>query len=157
MESLTCKGTIYVLQRLKQECDCSLRCSMCYACIHMYSCTCLDATLHSTVCKHIHLLCMQKPKEIENSVSEQKDDTLENESEREDIQVDISNEEKEITEGMETDEQFNTHEYFSKLLHTDPTNDHNFIGSNISDLANEVVSLVQSCHDIDIMKTVKKT
>ena len=44
IESLTCKGTIYVLQQLKQECDCS----MCYACIHMYSCTCLDATLHST-------------------------------------------------------------------------------------------------------------
>ena len=57
---------------------------------------------------------------------------------------------------METDEQqFNTHEYFSKLLHTEPTNDHDFI-SNVSDLANEVVSLVQSCHDIDIMKTVKK-
>ena len=64
----------------------------------------------------------------------------------------------EIIEGMETDEQqFNTHEYFSKLLHTDPTNDYNFIRSNVGDLANEVVSLVQSCHDIDIMKTVKKT
>ena len=50
---------------------------MCYACIHMYSCTCLDAMLHSTVCKYIHLLCVQTPKEIENSVSEQKDDTLE--------------------------------------------------------------------------------
>ena len=63
----------------------------------------------------------------------------------------------EIIEGMETDEQqFNTHEYFSKLLHTDPTNDYNFIRSNVGDLANEVVSLVQSCHDIDIMKTVKK-
>ena len=43
----------------------------------MYSCTCLDAMLHSTVCKYIHLLCVQTPKEIENSVSEQKDDTLE--------------------------------------------------------------------------------
>ena len=55
---------------------------------------------------------------------------------------------------MEIDEQqFNTHEYFSKLI----PNDHDFIRSNVSDLANEVVSLVQSCHDIDIMKTVKKT
>ena len=97
-----------------------------------------------TVCKHIHLLCMQTPKEIENSVSEQKDDSLENESEREDTEVDISDEEKEYnesTEDMETDEQqFNTHEYFSKLLHTEPTNDHDFIRSNVSDLANEVVS-----------------
>ena len=59
---------------------------------------------------------------------------------------------------METDEQqFNTHEYFSKLLQTDRTNDHDFIRSNVSDLANEVVFLVQSCHDIDIVKTVKKT
>ncbi len=28
-------------------------------CIHDFSCTCLDATLHSTICKHVHLVAMK--------------------------------------------------------------------------------------------------
>ena len=50
IESLNATGTFYILQQLQQECDCPLRCSMCNASVHMYTCTCMDATLHSTVC-----------------------------------------------------------------------------------------------------------
>lgn len=32
---------------------------MCGACVHMYTCSCLDATLHYTVCKHVHLVQMK--------------------------------------------------------------------------------------------------
>lgn len=41
-------------------CDgCPLRCDECNVCIHAFTCTCLDATLHhciTTICKHIHVL-----------------------------------------------------------------------------------------------------
>ena len=32
-------------------------CTQCNACVHMYCCTCLDFLLHTTICKHIHLVC----------------------------------------------------------------------------------------------------
>ena len=55
IESLNAKGSLYFLQ---QECDCPLCCSMCNECVHMYTCTCMDVTLHSTIYKHMHLLHM---------------------------------------------------------------------------------------------------
>ena len=40
-----------------KKCDgCPLRCDECNICIHMFTCTCLDAALHQTICKHIHVL-----------------------------------------------------------------------------------------------------
>lgn len=43
-----------------QPCSsCPLKCSHCGVCMHMYSCTCLDSILHSTACKHVHLVYMQ--------------------------------------------------------------------------------------------------
>ena len=32
---------------------------MCGACVHMYTCSYLDGTLHYTVCKHVHLVQMK--------------------------------------------------------------------------------------------------
>ena len=40
------------------ECSCPLRCMACKLCIHSFNCSCLDATLHNTICKHIHLLVL---------------------------------------------------------------------------------------------------
>ena len=40
--------------RNTEYCSCNLCCVTC-------NCTCLDATLHNTVCKHIHLLCLLDP------------------------------------------------------------------------------------------------
>ena len=34
-----------------ESCECQVKCQIC-------SCTCLDATIHATICKHIHLLQM---------------------------------------------------------------------------------------------------
>ena len=50
----------YAVNRLMLEstCSCKLKCAHCGACIHMYSCTCIDNILHSTVCKHIHFVHM---------------------------------------------------------------------------------------------------
>ncbi len=40
-------------------CNCRLSCRLCGACVHMYICSCMDATLHTTVCKHVHLVHMK--------------------------------------------------------------------------------------------------
>ena len=40
------------------QCTCHLRRSKCRVCPHAYYCLCLDATLHATVCKHVHLVHM---------------------------------------------------------------------------------------------------
>ena len=169
MESLTSKGIFYVLEQLKQDCNCPLHCSMYSACAHMYSCTCLDATLHSTVCKHIHLLCIQRAKETEkysdteqnnsSSRSEKDDDVSNTESNKDN---DISNNESDDVsdnDDMEAEEQqYNTHEYFFKLLNsTDNSKDCCVMRNDVSKLAHELESLTQSCHDANILKTVKKS
>ena len=48
--------TSYFVQRRLDSCTCKLCCSSCNACVHLYSCTCMDFLIHSTVCKHIHLV-----------------------------------------------------------------------------------------------------
>ena len=45
--------TYSIVQELK-SCKCFLRCGFCDVCVHMYTCTCMDYSLHSTACKHIH-------------------------------------------------------------------------------------------------------
>jgi hypothetical protein len=76
MESFNDKGNFYILQLVQEECDCPLKCSTCNACIHMYTCTCLDATLHNTVCKHIHLLHMTLSKQDESLLIQDDEDDL---------------------------------------------------------------------------------
>jgi len=46
----------YLVKKQLDSCSCHLRCSTCDVCVHMYSCTCMDYLIHSTVCKHIHLV-----------------------------------------------------------------------------------------------------
>ena len=36
--------------------NCHLSCPECNVCVHMFTCSCVDAVLHNTICKHIHLL-----------------------------------------------------------------------------------------------------
>ena len=88
-----------------------------------------------------------------------KDDDLSNtESNKDD---DISNNESDDVgdnDDMETEEQqYNTYKYFFKLLNsTDNSKDCCVMRNDIRKLAHEVESLAQSCHDADILKTVKK-
>ena len=39
-------------------------------CHHNYACTCLDSILHTTVCKHVHLVHMKYMQKDINSISE---------------------------------------------------------------------------------------
>ena len=49
---------IYQITRVKESCNCKLRCGFCEACMHMFNCSCIDSAIHSTVCKHCHLVQM---------------------------------------------------------------------------------------------------
>jgi len=48
----------YSVQKQLEACSCKLRCKACDICVHQYMCTCIDYILHSTICKHIHLVNM---------------------------------------------------------------------------------------------------
>ena len=58
VESQTQTDLEYTVLKQPNQCTCHLRCSKCRVCPHAYSCSCLDATLHATVCKHVHLVHM---------------------------------------------------------------------------------------------------
>ena len=57
----------YSVYLCKEFCDCQLRCPSCGACVHMYVCSCVDHAVHYTVCKHTHLVHLQR---TENSDKE---------------------------------------------------------------------------------------
>ena len=46
----------YTVQIDTSACQCQLVCNKCSICAHMCSCSCLDAVLHSTICKHVHYI-----------------------------------------------------------------------------------------------------
>ena len=50
---------IYTVHHLLTSCECKLSCKSWNVCVHQYTCSCLDATIHATVCKHIHLIHMR--------------------------------------------------------------------------------------------------
>ena len=56
--SQSSQDTQYIVTKVLSQCECPLRCSTCNTCFHMYTCTCLDATIHCTVCKHVHMICL---------------------------------------------------------------------------------------------------
>ena len=44
----------YAIQLTNNACKCKLSSASRHACVHTYTCTCMDATLHAAVCKHVH-------------------------------------------------------------------------------------------------------
>lgn len=53
---ITTTRTTYVIEKLTDTCpsNCSLKCSLCNICIHMFKCSCVDNIIHLNICKHIH-------------------------------------------------------------------------------------------------------
>ncbi len=144
IKSSSSKDTYYVLQKLQQRCDCPLNCSTCNVCIHLYTCSCLDATLHSTVCKHIHLLCMLLMQNEESA----KESNGTDENEQNNIELHVPNKDK--------FEKTDQHKYFLELLTNDPINETVSLQENIDELSYDIKTLADSCHRPDILKTVKQ-
>ncbi|KFM81060.1 hypothetical protein X975_20238, partial [Stegodyphus mimosarum] len=51
---------IYMVEQNANNCTCQLICSDCNACIHKYTCTCIDASIKWNMCKHIHFVCQYR-------------------------------------------------------------------------------------------------
>ena len=51
--------TYYVIKKVLESCDYKIVCYDCQMYSYAYNHTCLNATLHVTICKHIHLLHME--------------------------------------------------------------------------------------------------
>ena len=51
-------GQWYTITQEQQNCpiNCHLLCTECSICAHNNNCNCPDAPIHSTICKHIHLI-----------------------------------------------------------------------------------------------------
>lgn len=56
----------HVEKVLDRKC-CQIECSFCNICIHMYICSCPDFFIRSTICKHIHFLCIKFENHLEIS------------------------------------------------------------------------------------------
>ncbi|XP_050512584.1 uncharacterized protein LOC126888397 [Diabrotica virgifera virgifera] len=49
---------VYTVEKKEcNNCKCKLICSDCKACLHQYTCTCLESSIKWNMCKHIHLVC----------------------------------------------------------------------------------------------------
>ncbi len=150
IESSRSKGTFYILQKLRDNCDCSLNCSVCNACPHLYSCTCLDSTVHSTVCKHSHFVHMESANtDQKTSVTQTldhtkatSDDTIE-----ENMDVDTGTTSDTTSQG-----------YLLQLLtNEDPSGkDESALQSSIEDLAYKVITGAKTCSNADILQTIRK-
>ena len=50
--------TNHVVEKQTHNCRCSIKCRQCGVCPELFTCSCVDYALHSTACKHIHLVCL---------------------------------------------------------------------------------------------------
>lgn len=54
---------IYTIKKKSLDpCPCKLKCSPCNACVHTYSCNCVDYLIKNNLCKHIHYILADNPK-----------------------------------------------------------------------------------------------
>jgi hypothetical protein len=42
---------LYVIKKLKTNCECQITCEECITCIHHYSCSCMDSVIKWNMCK----------------------------------------------------------------------------------------------------------
>lgn len=68
---------IYEVAKVKDSCNCNLKCVQCQICIHEYICTCPDSAIKFHMCKHIHLIVHQVVRGKENSDVETQDNDAE--------------------------------------------------------------------------------
>ena len=160
INSLTKKDTFYTIEKQQDQCCCKLRCSVCDICMHIYSCTCIDATLHSTMCKHVHILQMLSEgtctalEECEGGLEDKEPFESDEESQFSDMDTDnhftdeddndhstCTNIEDDSTTKIHVTA-FNSHEYFSHVLHNDTTADISKQKTKAEDLAHNVVALL---------------
>ena len=64
----------YTIAKMQENCNCKVCCAECQICPHSYTCSCMDSLLHTTICKHVHLVHMTYGSPIANTTIIQSDD-----------------------------------------------------------------------------------
>lgn len=76
---------IYTIKKKSLDpCPCKLKCSPCNACVHTYSCNCVDYLIKNNLCKHIHYILLDKPQFLDSTPIEQTDLIIEEDIEKAD-------------------------------------------------------------------------
>ena len=65
-----------------KECpiNCRLKCRECCICVHSYTCTCPDALIRYTICKHIHAVVKMQQYPVNTVVDKNEQECLHDES-----------------------------------------------------------------------------
>lgn len=124
---------------LLETCSCQINCISCGACTHMYDCSCMDSAIHSTVCKHVHIIHLK-------SGNNEKERKLEEDKTESTKDNDINDNQIEPA--------FNTSEYFSEILQHTNTNEVN-VKKWIENSLQKLHSQIQTCDNLQILNTVK--
>ncbi|XP_011407648.1 PREDICTED: uncharacterized protein LOC100639460 [Amphimedon queenslandica] len=153
----------YTVEKISDACSCScrIRCSTCDVCVHSYSCTCMDYLIHSTICKHIHLVEMSF-NNVENIITV--DDTCTINEER--ISLDVQpNDELEapstelLTEdtcSIETPD-ISSLQYLTHQIHNqDSINDVSVMKEKAISTCKKVELALRDCTNIEAIKAGRK-
>ena len=121
----------YTIRLVNKTCNCKLFCANCHACVHMYTCTCMDATIHATVCKHVHLVNIFKTTDTANTTSPTCTCTIDS---------------------------CNTLEYFSSLFEDTLSTDYELstLRLQVQQQVDELKTLVKSCQHVDALRASTK-
>ena len=125
----------YVVQYIGKCTNCKLRCSKCRACIHMYTCSCLDSVTHTAVCKHIHLIHIKEGDRLNN------------------IEDDMT--QTSIFANKGCSNALNSDQYLSQILrNTSTTNTIQTANDQATSKLHQIQAQVSQCDDMDALKSV---
>ena len=101
VQSSTRGDVSYTVSLSVPSCYCQLKCRTCAACVHMYTCTCVDYAVHYTVCKHVHLVHLSKQEVVS---PEEADEELDSDNINLNILCELLNREEEEEEEVLTEQ-----------------------------------------------------
>lgn len=56
VQSASREDIVYTVTQANSACECKVTCGFCGVCLHKFVCSCVDSAVHSTACKHSHLV-----------------------------------------------------------------------------------------------------
>jgi hypothetical protein len=132
----------------------------------------MDATIHNTICKRVHVFLMSfkagsiihtdnKTNTFDDihdllSDDERHLDNLDDEENTINNDSDKLDDDHDMEDPTNDTPQFNTTEYFSKILATDSISDNSQPRLQTEDLAHSLIPPIQSCTDKDVLTTVRE-
>ncbi|KAL5244122.1 hypothetical protein ACI65C_011532 [Semiaphis heraclei] len=77
----------YVVKKINEEICCVIVCSTCKICIHTFECTCLDYSIKSIICKHIHTIALSQENHTNKMVNSELNDINKHTADTKEIEI----------------------------------------------------------------------